>query len=226
MPWLRLAIAREIEVGVGETPGVTPASRLREIFAEFRRLVVDCLDTGCGREGDDHLIQGCAIGGDFDGPTILMNDGGRIQSRDRRTFRDTEWPAKLDNRDPLLFAGEFVRKPAAFDEQESPSQLLQFVELMAGDEHGDAVVGSPLSEHGDELEHAIRVETHERFVENQELRIIDQRDDQRKTHVSCRTRNRQACGRDTAKAPQVQAPGGLGGASGGSDDYSVSRIRS
>ena len=40
---------------------------------------------------------------------------------------------------------------------------------------------SPLSEHGDELEHAVRVEVHERFVENQELRIIDQRDDQRKT---------------------------------------------
>lgn len=69
-----------------------------------------------------------------------MNDGGRIQSRDRRTFRDTERPAKLDNRDPLLFASEFVRKPAAFDEQESPAQLLQFVELMAGDEHGDAAV--------------------------------------------------------------------------------------
>lgn len=64
---------------------------------------------------------------------ISMNDGGRIQSRDRRTFRDTERPAKLDNRDPLLFAGEFVRKQAAFDEQESPAQLLQFVELMAGD---------------------------------------------------------------------------------------------
>ena len=44
-----------------------------------------------------------------------------------------------------------VRKSAAFDEQESPAQLLQFVELMAGDEHGDAAVGSPLSEHGDEL---------------------------------------------------------------------------
>ena len=75
----------------------------------------------------------------------------------------------------------FVRKPATFDEQESLAQLLQFVELVAGDEHGDAAVGSPLSEHGDELEHAVRVEAHERFVENQGLRIIDQRDDQRKT---------------------------------------------
>ena len=35
--------------------------------------------------------------------------------------------------------------------------------------------GSPLSEHGDELEHAVRVEVHERFAENQELRINDQR---------------------------------------------------
>lgn len=83
----------------------------------------------------------------FTAGRISMNDGGRIQSRDRRTFRDTERPAKLDNRDPLLFAGEFVRKPAAFDEQESPAQLLQFVELMAGDEHGDAAVAIPPKPH-------------------------------------------------------------------------------
>jgi len=108
----------------------------------------------------------------FTAGSISMNDGGRIQSHDRRTFRDTERPAKLDNRDPLLFAGEFVRKPAAFDEQESSAQLLQFVELMAGDEHGDAAVAIP------------------------------------------------------PKPPQVQAPGGLGGAGGGSDDHSVTRIRS
>ena len=41
----------------------------------------------------------------------------------------------------------FVRKPAAFDEQESPAQLLQFVELMAGDEHGDAAVAIPPKPH-------------------------------------------------------------------------------
>lgn len=67
----------------------------------------------------------------FTAGRISMNDGGRIQSRDRRTFRDTERPAKLDNRDPLLFAGEFVRKPAAFDEQESLAQLLQLEMSMA-----------------------------------------------------------------------------------------------
>lgn len=83
----------------------------------------------------------------FTAGRISMNDGGRIQSRDRRTFRDTERPAKLDNRDPLLFAGEFLRKPAAFDEQESPAQLLQFVELVAGDEHGDAAVAIPPKPH-------------------------------------------------------------------------------
>lgn len=55
----------------------------------------------------------------------------------------------------------------------------------AGDEHGDAAVGSPLSEHGDELEHAVRVEVHERFAENQELRIIDQRDGPTQDAVSC-----------------------------------------
>ena len=46
-------------------------------------------------------------------------------------------------------------------------------------------VGSPLSEHGDELEHAVRVEVHERFAENQELRIIDQRDGPTQDAVSC-----------------------------------------
>lgn len=83
----------------------------------------------------------------FTAGRIRMNYGGRIQSHDRRTFRDTERPAKLDNRDPLLLAGEFVHKPAAFDEQESPAQLLQFVELMAGDEHGDAAVAIPPKPH-------------------------------------------------------------------------------
>lgn len=47
----------------------------------------------------------------------------------------------------FCFAGEFVRKPAAFDEQESSAQLLQFIELMAGDEHGDAAVAIPPKPH-------------------------------------------------------------------------------
>lgn len=37
--------------------------------------------------------------------------------------------------------------PAVFDEQESSAQLLQFVELMAGDEHGDAAVAIPPKPH-------------------------------------------------------------------------------
>lgn len=56
----------------------------------------------------------------FTAGSISMNDGGRIQSRDRRTFRDTERPAKLDNRGPLLFAGEFVRKPAPLMNRNCP----------------------------------------------------------------------------------------------------------
>ena len=40
-----------------------------------------------------------------------------------------------------------ILEPAAFDEQESSAQLLQFVELMAGDEHGDAAVAIPPKPH-------------------------------------------------------------------------------
>lgn len=70
----------------------------------------------------------------------------------------------------------FVRKPAAFDEQESLAQLLQLEMSMAmlrSEAHCLSTAMSWSTPSG--------VEVHERFAENQELRIIDQRDDQRKT---------------------------------------------
>lgn len=115
----------------------------------------------------------------------------------------------------------FVRKPAAFDEQESLAQLLQLEMSMAmlrSEAHclstamswstpsgSRSTNGSPRIRNSGSLTSAM---------------------DQRKTLFHAERETGGACGRGTAKVPQVQAPGGLGGASGGSDDYSVSRIRS
>ena len=64
--------------------------------------------------------------------------------------------------------------PAAGHDGDVVGQLFQLVQLVAGDQQTLALLGQ-LAEQGDELGPADRVDAAERFVEHQQLRVVQQR---------------------------------------------------
>src|SRR5687768_10808417 len=132
--------------------------------------------------GDDCKIELVIVQAHLDSPVLELDDGEACRSeyvRGPQMVRHSNTRREVPVRGEDLIDVSLGQQPATSDDRHGVRDLLYLSENVAGDEHRL----SPASEvlhHGADLVNAGRVETIGRLVEDQQVRVFEQRRGYRK----------------------------------------------